>query len=132
MSPLPADRAVRVFDAQGKVLGRLATEIASALRGKDVPTWRPNRDPHQTVVVWNTDSVRFTGRKLETKRYHTHTQRKPGAQRTRTLKERFARDSREVLRDAVWNMLPKNRLRHREITRLKLFRSAAPHGDPAA
>lgn len=132
MSPLTADRAVRVFDAQGKVLGRLATAIATALRGKDVPTYRPNLDPHQTVVVWNTDSVRFTGSKLKTKLYHTHTQRKPGAHRTRTLSERLARDSREVLRDAVWNMLPKNRLRHREITRLKLFRGAAPNTDPPA
>lgn len=117
-------RPVRVFDAQGKILGRLATEIATALRGKDQPTWVPYRDTGAVVVVTNTDVIRVTGEKTRTKQYFRHTQRKPGAGRSLTLGQRLARDSREVLRDAVWNMLPKNRLRHRMITRLKLHKGA--------
>lgn len=119
-------RAERVFDAEGKVLGRLATDIAVALRGKDQATWVPYRDDGPVVIVTNTDRLRVTGSKRATKLYHRHTQHKPGAHHILSLAQRMERDSREVVRDAVWNMLPKNRLRHRAITRLKLFRSAAP------
>lgn len=116
----------RVFDASGKILGRLATEVAIVLRGKDQPTWVPYRDVETIVVVANTDTVRVTGGKEEKKRKYWHTQRKPGAGRSLTLKQRLERDSREVMRTAVWNMLPKNRLRHRMITRLKLYKGVAP------
>lgn len=121
-------RPVRAFDAQGRVLGRLATEIATVLRGKDRPTWVPYRDAGAVVVVSNTDAVRVTGGKETKKRYVRHTQRKPGAIRVLSLAQRLQRDSREVVRDAVWNMLPKNRLRHRMITRLRLFRGQAESG----
>lgn len=114
-------RTWRFFDADGKVLGRLATEVATALRGKDRPQWVPYRDEGSIVVITNTDRIRFTGTKTETKVYWRHTQRKPGAVRKLTLRERMERDSRTVVRDAIWNMLPKNRLRDRMITRLKLY-----------
>lgn len=132
--PLPASghrgpgagsRQRRVFDARGKILGRLAVEVATALRGKDQPSWVPYRDPQVAVVVTQTDGVRVTGNKLVGKRYARHTQRKPGAQRFITLQQRLTTDSRAVVRDAVWNMLPKNRLRHRMIARLRLYRGEA-------
>ncbi|TSC64148.1 MAG: large subunit ribosomal protein L13 [Parcubacteria group bacterium Gr01-1014_106] len=115
------ERPWRFFDADGKVLGRLATEVAIALRGKDRPQWVPYKDEGAVIVITNTDRVRFTGTKGEKKVYWRHTQRKPGAVRKHTLRERMERDSRAVVRDAVWNMLPKNRLRDRMITRLKLY-----------
>ena len=119
-------RETRTFDADGKVLGRLATEMAPALRGKDRAAWVPYRDEGATVVVLNTDHIRVTGTKRRTKLYHRHTQHKPGAHRMLTLAQRMERDSREVVRDAVWNMLPKNRLRHRMITRLTLYKGSTP------
>lgn len=128
-------RSWRFFDADGKILGRLATEVAILLRGKDQPQWVPYRDTGAVVVITNTDRIRVTGTKLDTKVYTRHTQRKPGAIRRRTLQEQLERDSRTVMRDAVWNMLPKNRLRDRMITRLKLYRGvehphAAQHETP--
>lgn len=121
-----AERPVRFFDASDKILGRLATDVATVLRGKDAPSWVPYQDFGVTVVVAHTDQVRVSGTKSRTKVYVRHTQRKPGAHTQRTLAQRMAQDSRAVFRDAVWNMLPKNRLRHRMITRLKLYRAAAP------
>lgn len=121
-------RTWRFFDADGKVLGRLATEVATTLRGKDRPQWVPYRDEGSIVVITNTDRIRFTGTKTEKKVYWRHTQRKPGAVRTLTLQQRIERDSRAVVRDAIWNMLPKNRLRDRMILRLKLYAGAEhPH-----
>ncbi|MDP3685241.1 MAG: 50S ribosomal protein L13 [bacterium] len=121
-------RSWRFFDADGKILGRLATEVATLLRGKDQPQWVPYRDTGAVIVVTNTDRVRFTGGKEDKKIYTRHTQRKPGAFRMLTLRQRLERDSRTVVRDAVWNMLPKNKLRDRMITRLKLYKDAEhPH-----
>ena len=121
-------RPWRFFDADGKILGRLATEVATLLRGKDQPQWVPYRDTGAIIVITNTDRVRFTGGKEDKKIYTRHTQRKPGAFRMLTLRARLERDSRGVVRDAVWNMLPKNKLRDRMITRLKLYKTAEhPH-----
>lgn len=123
--PDSAQPPVRTFDASGEILGRLSTAVALALRGKDAPAWRPNVDAGRIVVVHHTDAVRFTGTKLTKKLYFRHTQHKPGASRVLTLRQRMERDSRAVVRDAVWNMLPKNKLRHRMITRLRLYRGDA-------
>jgi large subunit ribosomal protein L13 len=125
-SPPGTVRETRTFDARGQILGRLATAIAHVLRGKDQPTWVPYRDTGATVIVTNTDVIRVTGEKLVKKLLFRHTQRKPGAFRIKTLEQRLERDSREVVRTAVWNMLPKNRLRHRMITRLTLYKGEAP------
>lgn len=126
--PEAGSRLWRFFDADGKVLGRLATEAAIVLRGKDRPQWVPYRDEGAVVVITNTDRVHVTGAKMDKKVYWRHTQRKPGAARSLTLGERMKRDSRAVVRDAVWNMLPKNRLRDRMILRLKLYAGAEhPH-----
>lgn len=121
------ERGVRTFDAEGKVLGRLASEIATILRGKDEPSWMPHLDRGPVVTITNTDRVRVTGGKEWKERSYRHAQRRPGAGSSRLLQERLDRDSREVVREAIWNMLPKNRLRHRMIVRLKLYRGPEVH-----
>lgn len=122
------ERRWRLFDAEGKVLGRMATEIATALRGKDQPSFRPHEDRGDIVVVINTDRVRVTGGKAEKKVYRWHSWY-PHGLKEKTFAQMMEQDSRAVVRLAVYGMLPKNRLRDRMITRLKLYPSAEhPHG----
>ncbi|MFY9493346.1 MAG: 50S ribosomal protein L13 [Minisyncoccia bacterium] len=110
------------FDAGGQILGRLATQVAVVLRGKDSAAFSPNNpDLTRTVVVFNTDKLKFTGHKLEDKKYFRHSGY-PGGISQRTLGERLAKDSRGVLRDAVYGMLPKNRLRDKFIRNLKIYK----------
>jgi large subunit ribosomal protein L13 len=105
----------------------MATEIARHLRGKHMPTFRPHEDRGDIVVVVNTDRVRVTGNKQKTKLYQWHTWH-PRGFRTRTFEQMMEKDSREVVRHAVYGMLPKNRLRDRMITHLKLYKGAEhPH-----
>ncbi|MDP9212097.1 MAG: 50S ribosomal protein L13 [bacterium] len=118
-----------VVDADGQVLGRLATRIASTLRGKDLPTFAPHVPTDTHVVVVNAAKVRVTGGKLEDKRYYRHGGR-PGSLRSRTLAEQFERDPRMPLEHAVLGMLPDNRLRR--IWRNHLHVYAGPeHGHAA-
>ncbi len=120
-------REWRLFDAQGLILGRLATRIAVALRGKNKPSFRPHEDAGDIVVVINTDRIAVTGGKEQKKMYQWHTWH-PGGLRELTFAQVMERDSRRVIREAVYGMLPKNRLRDRMITRLKLYKGADhPH-----
>lgn len=120
-------RSWRLFDAEGRVLGRLATEVATALRGKDRPSFRPHEDAGAVVVVINTDAVRVTGAKRERTRVRWHTGW-PGGLKERTFAQMMEKDSREVVRRAVEGMLPRNKLRRRMVARLKLYRDAEhPH-----
>jgi large subunit ribosomal protein L13 len=116
-----------LVDAEGRVVGRLATQIANILRGKHKPTFTPHVDSGDFVVVVNAAKVRFSGRKLEDKIYHRHTGWPGGVRRTtagRVLNERPER----VLRSAVVGMLPKNRLGRRLATKLKIYRGTDhPH-----
>ncbi len=116
----PPPRRWFLFDAKGQILGRLATQIVMVLRGKDRPSFRPHEDHGAVVVVINTDAVRVSGNKAETKLYRWHTWH-PGGFKEFTFAQRMAHDSRKVVRDAVYGMLPKNRLRDRMIPRLKLY-----------
>ncbi|MEK7565125.1 MAG: 50S ribosomal protein L13 [Patescibacteria group bacterium] len=110
------------FDAKGEILGRLATRVALVLRGKDSATFSLNNpDLTRKVVVFNTDKLKFTGNKLEDKKYHTYSGY-PSGIRTRTLEEQMEKDSKEVFKVAVYGMLPKNRLRNRFIANLRLFK----------
>ncbi len=110
------------FDASGKILGRLATEVALLLRGKNSPHFEANNlKASCKVTVYNTDELKFTGNKLEGKEYFWHTGY-PGGIKSRTLKEAMKVDSREVFRSAVYGMLPKNRLRSEFIKNLKLLK----------
>ena len=109
-----------VVDAEGKNLGRLASEIALVLRGKNKPQYTPHVDTGDFVVVVNAGKVAVTGNKLEGKVYYRHSGY-PGGLKSRTLGEMLERRPNEVLRKAVKGMLPKNRLAARQLTKLKIY-----------
>jgi large subunit ribosomal protein L13 len=109
-----------LVDAEGKTLGRLATQIADTLRGKRKPQYTPHVDTGDFVVVVNADKIQVTGNKLDQKRYYRHSGY-PGGLRSRTLREQLERRPTEVLRVAVKGMLPKNRLARQQITKLKIY-----------
>jgi large subunit ribosomal protein L13 len=121
------ERKWLLVDAEGQVLGRLASQIAARLRGKHKPVFTPHVDAGDFVVVVNADKVRFTGRKLDQKVYYRHSNY-PGGLKSETLKERLEKKPEEVVRDAVWGMLPKNRLGRTLIKKLKVYSGAEhPH-----
>ena len=109
-----------LVDAEGKTLGRLATQIADTLRGKRKPQYTPHVDTGDFVIVVNAEKIRVTGNKLDQKRYYRHSGY-PGGLRSRTLREQLDRRPTEVLRVAVKGMLPKNRLARQQITKLKIY-----------
>ena len=109
-----------VVDATGQTLGRLATQIADALRGKRKPTYTPHVDTGDFVVVVNAEKIAVTGNKRADKRYYRHSGY-PGGLRSRTLEEMLARRPEEVLRHAVKGMLPRNRLARKQLTKLKIY-----------
>ena len=109
-----------LVDAEGKTLGRLATQIADALRGKRKPQFTPHVDTGDFVIVVNAEKIQVTGNKLDQKRYYRHSGY-PGGLRSRTLREQLERRPTEVLRVAVKGMLPKNRLARQQITKLKIY-----------
>ncbi len=111
-------RQTHTIDAQDRVLGRLATEIAVLLRGKGKPDFQPNQDMGDFVVVKNVDKIKVTGRKMEQKKYYRHTGYLGGLKET-PLKKVFDSRPDEVLKRTVWGMLPKNKLRAEQIKRLK-------------
>lgn len=116
-----------IVDADGEILGRLATRIADALRGKGKTNFTPHVDTGDYVVVIHCDRVRVTGQKLEQKRYYRHSGY-PGGLRERTLAEQLDRDSTEVVRHAVKGMLPKSKLGAAQLRKLKLYKGADhPH-----
>jgi large subunit ribosomal protein L13 len=103
------------------VLGRLATEAARLLRGKHKPQFTPHLDTGDFVVVVNAEKVRVTGGKLDDKVYYRHSGR-PGSLKSETLRERIDKYPERVIRDAVWGMLPKNRLGRKLLRKLKVYR----------
>lgn len=110
------------FDASQEVLGRLATQVAIILRGKNSAKFSANNpDLSVQVTVYNTDNLKVTGHKMEDKIYYKHSGY-PGGIKARSLKEYMARDSREVFRKAVYGMLPKNKLRDKLIKCLILVK----------
>lgn len=114
-----------LLDAQGQVLGRLATRIAEIVSGKRKKDFSPHIDGGDFAVVVNTDGMVVTGKKLEDKIYHRFSGYPGGITSTR-LKDQMKKDSRKVLEMAVYGMLPKNKLRDRMMTRL-LFHCDAEH-----
>jgi large subunit ribosomal protein L13 len=109
-----------VVDAEGQTLGRLATRIADALRGKRKPEYTPHVDTGDFVVVVNAEKIRVTGNKLEQKRYWRHSGY-PGGIKSRSLAEMLDRRPEEVIRKAVKGMLPRNRLARKQLTKLKVY-----------
>lgn len=119
----------RVFDAKGQVLGRLASQIATVIQGKDKPTYTPNRDDGDMCIVLNAKDICVTGRKLKNKVYYWHTGY-IGHLKERTLKEQMERDPTEAIRKAVLRMLPRNKLRDDRDRKLRIFAgSEHPFGD---
>lgn len=109
------------IDANNKILGRLASEIAIKLRGKDSPDFNPAKLSQNTVTVVNTDKLQVTGKKLSQKLYRRHSGYHGGL-REETLERVMDKDSRLVLKYAVMGMLPKNRSRNKLIKNLVLVK----------
>jgi large subunit ribosomal protein L13 len=109
-----------VVDAQDKVLGRLATQIASRLRGKHKPEYTPHVDTGDFVVVVNASKLRVTGRKTERKMYYHHTEYPGGIRETNFAKLRATRPER-ILQKAVKGMLPKGPLGYAMLRKLKVY-----------
>ena len=106
------------IDASGKVLGRLAAEIAVLLRGKNRPDFVPYKDAGASVVVKNIGGIVISGKKMADKKYYRHSGYLGGLKEI-PLKRVFEKNPAEVLRRAVFGMLPKNKLRAKQIKRLK-------------
>ena len=109
-----------LVDAEGKTLGRLATQIADVLRGKRKPQYTPHVDTGDFVVVVNAEKIRVTGDKLAQKVYWRHSGY-PGGIKSRTLAEMLEKRPEEVIRKAVKGMLPRNRLARQQLTKLKVY-----------
>jgi len=115
-----AQRQWYVVDAQGKVLGRMASEIAKVLRGKNKPIFTPNLDAGDFVIVINARGVKLTGKKLQKKIYYRHTEY-PGGIRERTAERMLEEKPEHLVRRAVKGMLPKNRLSRKLVNKLKIY-----------
>lgn len=109
-----------VVDANGQVLGRLATRIASLLIGKDKPTYTPFLDCGDHVVVINAERVKLTGNKMDQKVYRHHSGY-PGGLKEISIRSLMQRRPEEVIREAVLGMLPKNKLRARRAKKLRVY-----------
>ena len=109
-----------LIDANGKTVGRIATKIASILRGKSKPQFTPHADIGDFVVVINADKVNFTGKKWAQKTYYWHTPY-PGGLKSITAEKLFKENPEEILKKAVWGMLPKNTWQKDLITRVKIY-----------
>ncbi len=116
-----------VVDAAGQTLGRLASQIATILRGKHKPIYSPSVDCGDFVIVINAEKVRVTGRKLDQKSYYRHSGY-PSGLKTVSLRDQLNQHPDRVIRFAVRGMLPKNRLGRQMIKKLKIYASAEhPH-----
>lgn len=128
-TPTPKDiqREWFIVDADNKILGRLAAQIAHRLRGKHKPEFAPHMDNGDFIVVVNCEKIRVTGKKLDDKKYYRHSGY-PGGIYSDTLKELLDRKPEEVLLKAVRGMLPRNRLGRAMLTKLKVYRGTEhPH-----
>ena len=123
-----------VVDAEGKILGRLASEVAKRIRGKHNPMYTPNSDMGDWVVVINAEKVRMTGKRESQKEYLTHSLY-PGGQKSRSYREMIEKHPDRVIKLAVKRMLPKTRLGSTLIKKLKVYKGPEhPHSaqKPAA
>lgn len=121
------ERAWYVIDAEGKTLGRMATQVAGILRGKHKPIFTPHVDTGDFVIIVNADKVVMTGSKAETKEYHHHSGY-PGGLRIVKSKTMLKDKSDRVVREAIRGMIPHNRLGRAMIKKLKVYRGPEhPH-----
>ena len=116
-----------VIDADGLVLGRLASQVANVLRGKNKPIFTPNADTGDFVIIVNADKVRFTGNKLEQKAYYHHSGY-PGGIKKEVAKDIMKNNPERILYSAVRGMIPKTRLGRQQFSKLKVYSgSDHPH-----
>ena len=116
-----------VIDASEQTLGRLASEVASILRGKRKPIFTPNVDTGDFVIIVNAEKITVTGNKLTDKIYHHHSGY-PGGLKSTTLEKLLKEKPADIIEKAVWGMLPKNSLGRQMITKLKIYAGAEhPH-----
>ena len=118
--PSDRERDWLLVDANGKTLGRLATQIADLLRGKRKPAYTPHIDTGDFVIVINAEKVAVSGNKRTDKRYYRHSGY-PGGLRSRSFEELIARRPEQVIRLAVKGMMPRNRLARKQLTKLKIY-----------
>lgn len=119
--------AWKLFDAEGQILGRLATRIATTLRGKDKAKFTPHVDTGDFVIVVNAQKIKVTGNKLDEKTYYHHTGYR-GGMRSEVMRDRLARKPETIIEDAVYGMLPKGRLGRQLLKKLKIYAgSEHPH-----
>lgn len=116
-----------LVNAEGKILGRLATEVAKLIRGKGKPQFTNHLDTGDFVVVVNAEKIRVSGKKLDQKIYYTHSQY-PGGLKEEKLIDLLARKPEEVIKKAVWGMIPKGKLGRSIYKKLKVYRGPGhPH-----
>lgn len=127
--PLELERKWYVVDADGKTLGRMASEVASVLRGKHKPIYTPHVDCGDYVIIINASKIVLTGKKLEQKKFRWHTGY-IGHLRERSYKELMAKKPEFVVEQAIKGMLPKNTLGREMYKKLKVY-SGAEHGHEA-
>ena len=128
-SPATIDRKWYVVDAEGMTLGRLASEVAKVLRGKNKPIFTPHIDTGDYVIVVNAEKIKVTGKKLEQKIYYNHSDYVGGMKET-TLKEMMEKHPERVIELAVKGMLPKGPLGRQMYTKLHVY--AGPDHEQAA
>ncbi|WFR56894.1 50S ribosomal protein L13 [Anaerocolumna sp. AGMB13025] len=128
-SPATIERKWYVIDATGHTLGRLSSEIAKILRGKNKPTYTPHIDTGDYVIIVNADKIKVTGKKLDQKIYYNHSDYVGGMRET-TLRELMAKKPTEAISIAVKGMLPKGPLGRQMITKLHVY--AGPEHENAA
>ena len=125
--PQTVQRDWCLVDATDKTLGRLATELASRLRGKHKPEFTPHVDTGDNIIVVNAEKIRVTGNKLKDKIYYRHTGYIGGI-RSVVLEKQLQEKPEKVISDAVHGMIPKNKLGRKILTKLKVYRgSEHPH-----
>ena len=119
-SPATIERKWYVVDATDKTLGRLSSQIASVLRGKNKPTYTPSMDTGDYVIVVNADKIKVTGKKMDQKMYYKHSDY-VGGMKEATLKEMMAKKPEDVIKLAVKGMLPKGPLGRQMIKKLHVY-----------
>lgn len=119
-NPTTRQRDWLIVDAEGQTLGRLATQLADALRGKRKPDFTPHMDTGDFVVVINAEKIRVTGDKLNQKTYWRHSGY-PGGIKSRTLSEMLEKQPEEVIRKAVKGMMTRNKLGRAQLLKLKVY-----------
>ena len=122
-SPATIERKWYVVDATDKTLGRLSSQIASVLRGKNKPTYTPSVDTGDYVIVINADKIKVTGKKMDQKMYYRHSDY-VGGMKEATLKEMMAKKPEDVIKLAVKGMLPKGPLGRQMLKKLHVYAGA--------